>query len=94
MGAYARRTMSNHLHPGQKVVHRNLDASNGLAKVGVVTETVGDELAIARWRDGDEEIGFDSRELQPLVNLPLLSRGPVLTIRQLRRFLRRQLRRL
>jgi hypothetical protein len=72
-----------HQHPhtlraGQTVVHRSLDASNGTAKVGVVTEAIDEGLVIARWRDEQREVGFSARELQPLVTLPLLSRGPVL----------------
>ena len=82
------------LHPGQTVAHRSLDDRSGAAKVGVVTETVDDELVIANWRDEGREIGFSSRELQPLVRLPLLSRGPVmLSFGQLCRWLRTSLRR-
>jgi hypothetical protein len=66
------------LHEGQKVAHRSLDGANGAAKVGVVTERIDDQLVIARWQDGDQEIGFVASELKPLMQVPLLSSGPVL----------------
>jgi hypothetical protein len=76
-----RSPLTRLLRPGTPVVHRGLDDPEGVAKVGIVAERLEDAesgLVVARWRDEEGLLAFDERELEPLIALPLVSRGPML----------------
>lgn len=81
---------------GRRVAHRSLDdPSLGTAKVGVATETFGDDLprqlVAARFEDGKREEAFLREELVDLGPAGL-SRGPVLLYpRHLRALMRQPL---
>jgi hypothetical protein len=67
-----------HYKRGTVVAHRGLDEASGTAKFGRVEEEVGDELVIASWHDEPALVGFDRREVQRLIMVPGISRGPLL----------------
>ena len=57
------------LRPGQKVAHRDVDNPEGGARVGSVSQVIGEgdgSLVIASWED-DKTEGYDNREIKPLV---------------------------
>jgi hypothetical protein len=70
--------------PGKSVIHRSLDDRlGGTAKLGIVEEAIVDErsaraLVIARWQDEEKPVAFDAREVERVVRVPLVSRGPML----------------
>jgi hypothetical protein len=63
---------------GTQVVHRSLDEPSGVPKHGRVAETVGDALVIAQFVDETNPVGYDKRELTPLIMIPFLSSGPLM----------------
>jgi hypothetical protein len=67
------------LHRGDRVAHASLDDPKGWAKAGVVEEVIGEDaagLVVARWEGETDLIGYDRREVIPLVG-PEARLGPV-----------------
>lgn len=85
------------LKKGDRVAHLTLDNRDGTAKCGIVEDTVGDDeqtLVIGRFDDSPTPEAYDSREVEKLLTIPGLGRGPVLLYpRHLWRLLTRPFRR-
>jgi hypothetical protein len=77
--AYGQIMSAKNIHPGNRVAHVSLDREDGGALNGVAKDVVGDdEQQIVVVGAGSEDVAYDARELERVVNVPVLSRGPVL----------------
>lgn len=71
--------MKKKINPGDKVVHKSIDAEDGFAKTGVTKEVIVEEdqtIIAAEWVDEEKAVGFDDREIVKLA--PFSDPSPVI----------------